>query len=137
MNETGELFTEKLKAFTLELPDYKDKPKEYPKSRVEYWLYNLVNMETMTTALPFQEEQPIFMKLGGISEYAHLSEKERRAYDRSLDIYRTNRCVQEYERAEGREEKAIEMAQIMLKEGEPIEKIMRYTNLSREQIENL
>ena len=40
-------------------------------------------------------------------------------------------------RAEGSEEKAIEMARTMLQDGESVERIMRYTKLSKEQIENL
>ena len=104
VDETGEIFSEKLKAFTLELPDYKDKSTEYPKSPIEYWLYNLVNMETMTTPLPFQTQQPIFGKVGGISELVHMSEEERVKYNISLDTYRTNLSVMKNEREEGREE---------------------------------
>ncbi len=104
VDETGEVFTEKLKAFTLELPDYKGKSTEYPKSPIEYWLYNLVNMETMTTALPFQAQQPIFGKVGGISELVHMSEEERMKYNVSLDTYRTNLSVMKNERAEGHAE---------------------------------
>lgn len=58
--ETGEIFSEKLKAFTLELVDFKDKPEAYPKSQIEYWLYNLVNMESMTEVLPLQTQQHVF-----------------------------------------------------------------------------
>ena len=37
----------------------------------------------------------------------------------------------------GKDEKAREMAKIMKNEGEPIEKISRYSNLSKEEIEKL
>jgi predicted transposase/invertase (TIGR01784 family) len=37
----------------------------------------------------------------------------------------------------GREENAREMAKTMKNEGEPIEKISRYTNLSKEEIQKL
>ena len=104
VDETGEVFTEKLKAFTLELPDYKGKPTDYPKLPIEYWLYNLVNMETMTTALPFQAQQPIFGRVGGISELVHMSDEERMRYNISLDTYRTNLSVMKNERKEGHEE---------------------------------
>ncbi|MCQ2078143.1 MAG: Rpn family recombination-promoting nuclease/putative transposase [Bacteroidaceae bacterium] len=142
VDETGEIFSEKLKAFTLELIDFKDKPEAYPKSQIEYWLYNLVNMESMTDALPFQTQQPIFSKVGGISELSHMNDEERYKYFKSLNKYRTNLSVMEYAteegiekgRAEGRTEgeqiKAIEIARLMSQEGEPIEKIARYTGLS-------
>ena len=149
VDETGEVFSQKLKAFTLELPEFKGKTIDYPKKKIEYWLYNLVNMEDMTTQLPFQDEQPIFMKLGGVSEYAHLNEQERREYDRSLDIYRTNLCVMESERAEGYakgvemgvemgENKGIRKVAMNLKNmGTPIEQIVSATGLTADEIEAL
>ena len=141
VDETGEVFSEKLKAFTLELPDYKDKPMEYPKSQIEYWLYNLINMETMTTALPFQSQQPIFSKVGGISELVHMSEEDRLKYNISLDTYRTNLSVMQNERAEGREEGRAEATiqnAINLKNlGVDVEIISKATGLSVEEIESL
>lgn len=145
VNETGEIFNENLKAFTLELPDYRNRTEADCKTYIDYWLYNLANMETMTTAMPFQSERPIFGKVGNISELVNMTETELEMYNISLDSYRTNLSVMKNEReegraegrAEGREQKAIEMARIMLQNGEPIDKILQYTNLSKEQIENL
>ena len=157
IDETGELFSEKLKAFTLELPDFKDKSTEYPKSPIEYWLYNLVNMETMTTALPFQAQQPIFGKVGGIAELVHMSEEDRLKYNISLDTYRTNLSVMKNERAEGREEGLIEghkkglveghkkglaeanlaFATKMKSDGMPIDIIQKYTGLTADEIDRL
>ena len=161
VDETGEIFSEKLKAFTLELPDYKGKSTEYPKSPIEYWLYNLVNMETMTTALPFQTQQPIFGKVGGISELVHLSEEERLKYNISLDTYRTNLSVMKNERAEGRAEGLAEgraegraegleegigigerkskmaTARQMKADGLPMDMIQKYSGLTTEEIDAL
>lgn len=143
VDETGEVFSEKLKAFTLELVDFKDKPTEYPQSQIEYWLYNLVNMETMTTALPFQSQQPIFEKVGGISELVHMSEEERVKYNISLDTYRTNLSVMKNERAEGRAEgfaegeraKAIAIAKSLKELGIPTDQIATATGLTMVEIE--
>ena len=145
VDETGEVFSEKLKAFTLELPDYKDKPTEYPKTQVEYWLYNLVNMETMTTTLPFQAQQPIFGKMGGISELVRMSEEERVKYNVSLDTYRTNLSVMKNERAEGIEEGIgigirqgkIATAKTMKADGMSVEVIQKYTGLTTVEIAEL
>jgi len=150
VDETGELFSEKMRAYTLELPDYKDKPEDYPRSRVEYWLYNLVNMETMTTALPFQSQQPIFGKVGGISELGHMSEEERFKYQSSLDRYRTNVAVMKNERAEGRAEGieeglakgraegraegVLSVAKQLLMMGMNTEQVVQATGLSVEEI---
>ena len=141
VDETGEIFSEKLKAFTLELVDFKDKPEAYPKSQIEYWLYNLVNMESMTEALPFQTQQPIFSKMGGISELSHMNSEEGRKYFNSLNKYRTNLSVMQNEHdegfTEGRNERTIEIARLMLQEGEPIEKIARYTGLSTDVLSGM
>ena len=58
-------------------------------------------METMTQNIPFQNHQPIFMRIGKISELSHLNEYDRRMHEKSLDIYRTNRAVIDNERYEG------------------------------------
>lgn len=113
------------------------------------------------TELPFTDKKPIFQRLGNLAEIANMPTAEREKYQRSLDAYRTNVATYAWERAEGRaegeaigraegeaigraegeaigrEEKAIEMARVMLQDGEDMEKIMRYTNLSKEQIESL
>ena len=137
VDETGEIFSEKLKAFTLELVDFKDKPEAYPKSQIEYWLYNLVNMESMTEALPFQAQQPIFNKMGGISELSHMNSEERRKYFNSLNKYRTNLSVMEHAVEEGVQKKAIEIACNLKTLNVPLDTIVKSTGLSVEQIEKL
>lgn len=104
VDETGELFTDKLKAFTLELPDYAKKRQEDCRTKMDYWLYNIVNMETMNTPIPFQLQQPIFGKVGDISELVNMTVEDRTRYNVSLDTYRTNLSVMQNERAEGRAE---------------------------------
>lgn len=137
VDETGEIFSEKLKAFTLELVDFKDKPEAYPKSQIEYWLYNLVNMESMTEALPFQTQQPIFNKMGGISELSHMDSEERRKYFNSLNKYRTNLSVMENEHEEGRNERTIEIARNAKSMGMEASVISKLTGLSVSEIDSL
>ena len=141
VDETGEIFSEKLKAFTLELVDFKDKPEAYPKSQIEYWLYNLVNMESMTEALPFQTQQPIFNKMGGISELSHMDSEERRKYFNSLNKYRTNLSVMQNEHeegfTEGRHEKAVEIARNAKDMRLDASLISKLTGLSISEIESL
>ena len=157
VEETGEIFSDKIKAFTLELPDYRGKPEEYPKTPIEYWLYNLANMETMTTTLPFQNHQPIFNKIAGIAEIVRMNAEERNRYNVSLDTYHTALAVMENERIEGRElgreegmeegikkgiaigaEKAnIANARKMKECGIRIEIIHQVTSLTEEEIEGL
>ena len=137
VDETGEIFSEKLKAFTLELVDFKDKPEAYPKSQIEYWLYNLVNMESMTEALPFQTQQPIFNKMGGISELSHMNSEERRKYFNSLNKYRTNLSVMEFAIEEGQQKKVIEIARNAKNMGMEASVISKLTGLPVSEIESL
>ena len=94
-------------------------------------------MESMTEALPFQAQQPIFSKMGGISELSHMNSEERRKYFNSLNKYRTNLSVMQNERDEGRNEKAIEIAHNLKTLNVPIDTIVKSTGLSVEQIEKL
>ena len=80
-----------------------------------------------------------------IAEIANFDEKELAEYEESLKHYRDLKGVIDtsFEEGEkvgydkGKDEKAREMAKTMKNEGEPIEKISRYTNLSKEEIEKL
>jgi len=104
VEETGEIFSEKLKAFTLELPDFEGRREEDCKTKMDYWMYNLVNMESMKTAIPFQAQQPVFGKVANISELVNMTSEDRVRYNISLDSFRTNLSAMQNERAEGRAE---------------------------------
>ncbi|MDN3633567.1 hypothetical protein QWY85_02785 [Neolewinella lacunae] len=79
------------------------------------------------------------------AEIANFSPGERDAYEDSLKYYRDLKNVVDTSREEGVQEgmekgieqSRIEIARKMKQEGEPIEKIMAYTNLSREEIVKL
>jgi len=58
----------------------------------------------MTQNIPFQTQQPIFSKVGGIAELIHMTPEERAKYNISIDSYRTNLSAMKNERAEGRAE---------------------------------
>lgn len=141
VDETGELFTDKLKVFTLELPDYRKMREEDCKSKIDYWLYNITNLETMTTNVPFQSEQPIFSKVGNIAELVHMTAEERQKYNVSIDSYRTNLSVMKNERAEGvaegRAEEKLANALSLKLNGVPVDLIAKSLGLTEEEIEQL
>ena len=74
-------------------------------------------------------------------EIDQLTVAEYKVYERKLRNYRDwkSTIITAYvkEVKKGREEKAIEMAREMKAENEPIEKIMKYTKLTEEQINAL
>ena len=82
-------------------------------------------MENMTESLPFQQQQPIFNRVGNISELVKMDEEERAKYNISLDTYLSNLAVMKNERREGREEGREEGR----KEGRKEEKISNARNL--------
>ena len=101
VEETEEVFSDKLKVFTLELPDYRSIREEDCKTQIDYWLYNIANLETMTTNIPFQQQQPVFGKVGNIAELVRMTPDELKLYNISIDTYRTNLSIMRNERAEG------------------------------------
>ena len=101
VKETEEVFSDKLKVFTLELPDYRSMCEEDCKTKIDYWLYNIANLETMTTNIPFQQQQPVFGKVGNIAELVRMTPDELKLYNISIDTYRTNLSIMRNERAEG------------------------------------
>lgn len=137
VNETGEVFSDKLKVYTLELPEYRKRKAEDCKTKIDYWLYNLTNLETMTTTIPFQAQQPIFAKVGNIAELVNMTPEERRKYNISIDSYRTNLSVMKNERAEGMAEGVILVAHKLKSMGIPNTQIMQATGLSAEAINKL
>ena len=77
--------------------------------------------------------------------YMSMTSAERRAYEDYMisvhaakDVYQTAIAEGRAEgRAEGERQKALEFARMMKSEGEDIQKIARYTGLSKEEIETL
>ena len=58
----------------------------------------------MTTNIPFQQQQPVFEKVGNIAELVRMTPDELKLYNISIDTYRTNLSIMKNERAEGRAE---------------------------------
>ena len=137
VEETGEVFSDKLRAYTLELADYSKMREEDCKTRMDYWLYNLSNMENMTTQIPFQQQQPVFGRVGSIAELVRMSPEERAKYNISIDTYRTSLAVMQNEREEGRAEERTKVALKMKAKGFSYEDIMDCTGLSADQINAL
>ena len=101
---TGEVFSDRLQFWLIELPRYRHMKESDCKTNQDYWLYNLTHLETMNTTVPFQTQKPIFNRLESIADMARLTREEREHYHISLDSYRTNLAVMDHERNEGRAE---------------------------------
>lgn len=90
-------------------------------------------------------QERVFQKLFEAAEIAKFTPDEKVKYEESLKYYRDLKNVVDTSfeegkaegKAEGKEERNVEIARQMKLEGEPIEKIIRFTGLSKSAIEKL
>ena len=99
--------------------------------------------------IPFLSDNPVFRQLADVADISALSQKDRQRYDESIKTMRDH--ISAYEtainkglaegvakgRSEGLSEGRINIARRMLMDGEPIDKVNRYTGLSQEEIVQL
>ena len=137
--ETKKVFYDKLTFIYLEMPKFNKSVKEL-QTRFDKWMYVLKNLPVLDR-IPVELKEKIFLKLFEIAEIAKLKPEEYKQYEASLNAYRDILNIKNtyFEKGEkkGRIERNIEIAKEMLKENEPIEKIIKYTGLTEEEINNL
>lgn len=146
-NQRCEVFYDKLKFVYIELPKF-TKTEEELETQFDKWLYVLRHLSDFQDK-PKKLQTKIFEKLFESAEIAKFTAEERIAYEESLKYYRDIKNIVDTSKEEGIKEgieqgieqgidkRNIEIAIQMKKEGEPLEKIIRYTNLTKLQIENL
>jgi len=138
-NQRCEVFYNKLKFIYVELPKFK-KQEEDLITHFDKWIFVLTHLSKLK-GRPKKLQERVFAKLFEAAEIAKFSPEERDAYEESLKYYRDLKNVVDTSREEGREEgketERNEIAKEMKDSGESIEKIMKYTNLTRKEIENL
>ena len=129
--ETKKVFYDKLTFIYLEMPKF-NKTVEELETRFDKWLYILRNLNRLDK-VPDKLRERVFEKLFETAEIAKFTPDQIRSYEDSLKYYRDLKNSLDTAKEEGK----IEVAAEMLKENEPFEKIIRFTGLSREQIEKL
>lgn len=146
-NQRCDVFYDKLKFIYIELPKFTLGEDEL-ETQFDKWLFVFRHLSTLQNR-PEQLQDKIFQRLFEAAEIARFSPEEREAYEDSLKYYRDLKNVVDTSREEGIlegieqgieqgiEKRNLEIAKQMKLEGESIEKIMRYTNLSRAKIEEL
>ena len=129
--ETGQVFSDNLRMIYLMLPLF-TKEEEECETDFERWIYILKNMSTLER-MPFMARNAVFQKLAEIADITALSKEDRDKYDESIKIMRDNIAAYKGAVLEGK----IEIAKNMLLDNEPIDKISRYTGLSKDEISKL
>jgi len=141
--ETNKVFYDKLTFVYLEMPKF-NKPVNELKTRFEKWMYIIRNLNKLDR-IPDELRENIFEKLFEVAEIAKFSKEEVQSYEDSLKTYRdlknsldTAREEGEIKgKIEGKIEGKTEIVIAMLIEGEPLEKIAKYSGLSFEEIKRI
>jgi predicted transposase/invertase (TIGR01784 family) len=129
------VFYDKLTYIYLEMPNF-SKAEGDLQSNFDKWMYVLQQ-------LPYLQNRPqalqdrVFQKLFEAAEIAKFTPEEKNKYEESLKYYRDLKNVVDTSFDEGKAEGKVEIARQMKSEGEPIEKIVRFTGLTAEEIGRL
>ena len=142
-DQDGDEFTDRLKMVFLQMPLFTLTESEL-KTQKDKWLFFLKNLEDFED-IPGVLQMPVFEKAFETAEYVRYSPAMQEAYQDNLKVYRDNRNVVETAqiegeakgRTEGRNEREIEIAWSMKKDGVDVNVIAKYTGLSTAEIERL
>ena len=142
-----EVFFDKLKFIYIELPKFQ-KSEEQLESHFDKWLFVFTHLSKLQ-GRPEKLQEKIFQQLFEAAEIANLPKEDRNAYEESLKHYMDIKNVVDTSRLEGIQEgiqegmglgigkRNLEIAALMKADGESLEKIIKYTALSKEEIERL
>jgi len=137
--ETNRVFYDKLTFIYLEMPKF-NKTVDELETRFDKWLYVIRNLNKLDR-VPDKLRENLFDKLFETAEIARFTPEQVRSYEDSLKYYRDLKNSLDTAKEEGiivGFEKGIEkVAKKMLSENEPINKIIRFTGLTQEQIEGI
>ena len=143
-NQNGKTFYEKLTFIYFEMPNF-IKTEEELKTRLDKWLYFIKHLEDFQV-IPNIIADEVFQQAFDKAELAKLGSVEMEKYERSLKVFRdlngaftTARDEGKVEgiiegKIEGKAEGKTEIASFMKAENETIEKIIKYTGLTKEEI---
>ncbi|RYE90938.1 MAG: Rpn family recombination-promoting nuclease/putative transposase [Cytophagaceae bacterium] len=134
-NQRGNVFYNKLTYVYLEMPNF-TKVESQLETRLDKWLYFIKNLEDFQN-IPTIFRDEVFEQAFEKAELANLGQTELDKYENSLKVYRDLKGVIDTAFDEGKLEGKFETAKAMKAEGEPIAKIIRYTGLSKNEINQL
>lgn len=146
-NQNGKTFYEKLTFIYFEMPNFR-KTEEELLTRLDKWLYFIKHLEDFQV-IPNIIADEVFQQAFDKAELAKLGPKEMEEYERSLKVFRdlngaftTAHDEGKVEgiiegKIEGKAEGKTEIASFMKAENETIEKIIKYTGLTKEEIDKM
>ncbi len=133
--ETKKVFFDKLTFIYLEMPKFNKTVAEL-KNRFEKWLYVIRNLNRLDK-IPDKFKERIFEKLFEVAEIAKFTPEQVRYYEDSLKYYRDIKASLDTRYEEGIEKGIEKVAIKMIEENETIERIIKFTGLTKDQISYL
>ena len=153
--DTKEVFYDKLTYLYVEIPKF-DKTESELVTMYDKWMYVLKNLSRLMER-PASLQERVFTRLFEQAEIAKFNASDLKAYEDSMNAYRdivnAINTAKKDSFAEGRaegletgmkkgmekgiEKRNVEIALKMLADGEPLDKISRYTGLSEDEISTL
>ncbi|BFD45959.1 MAG: Rpn family recombination-promoting nuclease/putative transposase [Rickettsia endosymbiont of Sergentomyia squamirostris] len=143
--DSGLLYFKDLELHTIELNKFTDNSyEELPdilkkvKNSLDMWTAFLTRHDLLNKDnLPKELDNVALKKALTVLDVMNFTDEEREAYEDHLKWLRIEANTLKKQLEKGREEGIIAIAKEMLLNNEPMEKIIKYTKLSKSQIENL
>ena len=129
--ETCEVFYDKLTFIYLAMPKFNKSIDELD-TRFDQWMYVIKNLNKLER-VPESLQEKIFDKLFKVAEIANFTPDQLEKYEDSLKYYRDVKNSLDT----AKEEKMIEIAQNMIKNNEPNDKISLYTGLTIKEVDKI
>jgi predicted transposase/invertase (TIGR01784 family) len=134
-DQDGDVFYDKLNFKFLQMPLFTKGENEL-ETHFDKWIYFLKKLESFDE-IPSILQEPIFEKAFGVAEVANMTAEQYEQYQESLLTYIEVKEVVKTAEADGEKRKALEIAKEMKEDGIGVEKIIKYTGLSKEEIGEL
>ncbi len=134
-DQDGDVFYDKLNFKFLQMPLFTKGENEL-ETHFDKWIYFLKKLESFDE-IPSILQEPIFEKAFGVAEVANMTAEQYEQYQESLLTYIEVKEVVKTAEADGEKRKALEIAKEMKEDGIGMEKIIKYTGLSKEEIDEL
>lgn len=130
-DQDGDIFYDKLNFMFLQMPLFNKQEAEL-ETRFDKWIYFLKKLESFDE-IPTILKEPIFERAFEVAEIANMTPTQYAEYQESLLTYIEVKEVIKTAKDDGKREVAKEMKE----DGLAIEKIVKYTGLSKEEVEEL
>ena len=134
-NQNGRVFYDKLTYIYLEMPNF-TKIESALGTRLDKWLYFIKHLEDFQN-IPAIFKDEVFEQAFEKAAFANLGQADLEKYEMNLKSYRDYKNTVDTAFDSGKLEGKSETAKMMKAEGESIEKIIRYTGLSEDEINKL